>query len=100
MDHPVRRYRGGEIQPDAKLPELNCDCRKTSAARTLHYRIGEFPTSQEAGFLPPYGQKIRLRQDLQYVVALKRLDRRGQIDVLAKQEDVEQITHTKRCRRS
>src|SRR5258708_32709847 len=80
----VFRDDGIEVQPYAKLPELDGDCSGVGAA--LQDRNRKLAAYQEAGFLAIGGNQVRLGQDLQKVAVLQRADQSAQVQVVAKRE--------------
>src|SRR5262249_24795491 len=66
---------------------------ETTADTGLENRNGKFTTGQEAGVFTRLGHQIGLSQDLQDVLLLQRFNGRGQIDIWAEDEKVEQVTH-------
>ncbi len=80
---------GIEVQPDAELPELNGDRAGIGAA--LQNRNRKLAAHQEAGFLAIGGNQVRLRQDLQKVAGLQRLDESAQVQIGSKGEDIQGV---------
>ncbi len=91
MDESVQGEGRREVQAHAKLLELNGDSGKTAAAGRLQNGKGKFAAGEKTRFLSRRGQQIRLGQNLQNIILLESLDRRGQVDVRPNVEDVQQI---------
>ena len=93
MNQSIGLNRRGEIQPHAELLELNRDCRQLHRLRpSIAQPDKEIvrPPRNDAS-LPDAVSKFGSAKNLQNVLRLQSLNRRGQIDVWPENEKVQQV---------
>src|SRR6185437_1096523 len=89
MDVAIRHDHGCEFQFDTELTELDGDGGK--ALSRLNDGERKLTTGQEAGFFSVDGDQVWLGQNLQKIFLLQRLNHRSEIDVGAKQKQIQRL---------
>src|ERR1019366_5038515 len=89
LDGPAGRDAGQEFDTDTELAEGDGDC--IAPETRLNHGEWDLAAGEEAGLLAIDGQKIRLGQGFEQILALQRLDGRRQVNVLAEQQDAQHV---------